>query len=209
MSARGGGGKVSRGPSGSELERVVKVQFAASLAAHQRLATAGTAVLARIATLIDRSLANGGKLVLFGNGGSAAHAQHVAAELVGRLGTRRAPLAAIALTSDTSALTAFGNDFGFESVFERQVLALVRPGDVVVGISTSGRSPNVLAGVRAARTCRATTVGFTGERRGSLDELCDACFHAPSSDTQRIQELHILAWHALCAALDRAATDRT
>jgi D-sedoheptulose 7-phosphate isomerase len=166
------------------------------------------AALARIASLVDAALAADGKVVLFGNGGSAAHAQHVAAELVGRMGKRRTPLAALALTTDTSALTAFGNDFGFRHVFERQILALVAPGDVAVGITTSGRSPNVLAGLRAARERRATTIGFTGEGRGPLDRLCDVCFHAPSSDTQRTQELHIAAWHAVCAALDRLAVER-
>jgi D-sedoheptulose 7-phosphate isomerase len=157
------------------------------------------------AQAIRRALAAGGKLLLAGNGGSAADAQHIAAELVGRYKRERAALPAIALTTDTSALTAIGNDYGFEAVFARQVQALGRPGDMLLAISTSGRSPNILRALEAARDGRLTRIGLTGEKGGGLSRLCDITVAAPSSETALIQQLHIAAGHAICDYLESSA----
>lgn len=180
-----------------------------SLAAHERLIDESLTVLGQIALALMRAIRWGRKVLLFGNGGSAADAQHIAAELVGRFALKRAPFAAIALTTDTSVLTAVGNDWEFAEVFARQVSALARPGDAVVGISTSGRSPNVLRGLEVARAAGAVTIGFTGEHGGDLPPYTDLCFAAPANITSRIQELHILAWHMICEVLERdlAETD--
>jgi D-sedoheptulose 7-phosphate isomerase len=152
---------------------------------------------------IAASLKNGGKVLFAGNGGSAADAQHIAAEFVGRFIIDRAPLAAIALTTDTSALTAIGNDYGFEQVFARQVGALARPGDVLVGISTSGKSPNILAALKAARDAKLVTVGFTRNRPTPMQALCDVVVGAPSDETALIQQLHITVGHAICHLVER------
>jgi D-sedoheptulose 7-phosphate isomerase len=153
--------------------------------------------------LLEDCLRGGGKLLLFGNGGSAADAQHIAAELVVRYKTDRAAIAAIALTTDTSALTACGNDMGFEAIFARQVEALARPGDVVIGISTSGNSANVIAGLEAARMRDARTIGLSGGYGGQMAPLCDALLTVPSKVTARIQEMHILIGHMWCKALEQ------
>jgi D-sedoheptulose 7-phosphate isomerase len=145
----------------------------------------------------------GGKLLFFGNGGSAADAQHIAAELVAHRQLDRAPVPALALTTDSSVLTACANDFGHDSVFSRQLEALGRPGDLAVGISTSGTSANVLAGLEKARRLKLATAGFTGQRKGRMPELCDALLVVPSAVTERIQETHITLAHVLCAALQR------
>jgi D-sedoheptulose 7-phosphate isomerase len=163
--------------------------------------------LTRIAAAMAEAFRNGGKVVLFGNGGSAADAQHVAAELVNRFLLDRKPLPALALTNDTSVLTSMANDLGFDCVFARQVEALVQPGDVVVGLSTSGNSENVLQGLRTARECGATVVGFTGRDGGRLKEAADICFCAPSDNTPRIQEAHITVLHAICEAVERELFD--
>ncbi len=157
-----------------------------------------------IAEAMSRALRDGGKIMLAGNGGSAADAQHIAAELIGRFGYDRAPLPAIALTTDTSALTAIGNDYGFEAVFERQLRGLGRKGDVFVGISTSGRSPNVVAALKAAREIGIVTVGFTGLKGDGMRALCDRTLVAPSDDTALIQQIHITAGHAICGLVERA-----
>jgi D-sedoheptulose 7-phosphate isomerase len=160
------------------------------------------AVLA-IAERIAASLRAGGKLLLAGNGGSAADAQHIAAEFLSRFKLDRTPLPAIALTTDTSVLTAVGNDYGFEQVFERQVRGLGRPGDVFVAISTSGRSPNVLLALKAARDMGVVTVGFTGAAGGTMRTLCDLVLAAPSDETALIQQVHITAAHAICGMVER------
>lgn len=145
-----------------------------------------------------RALARGRKILLFGNGGSAADAQHIAAEFVGRYMMERAPLPAIALTTDTSALTAIGNDYAFEDVFSRPLEALGSPGDIAVGFSTSGKSPNVLKAFAAARKKKMITVGFTGKNGLKLKKLSDYCFCVPSTATPRIQESHTLIAHIIC-----------
>jgi len=155
-----------------------------------------------IAELAAEVLRAGGKLLLAGNGGSAADAQHIAGELVGRLNYDRAPVAAIALTTDSSVLTAVANDYGYESVFERQIRGLGRPGDVLIAISTSGRSPNILRAIAAARQQGLTVVGFTGRTGGELVPLCHLCLHAPSEATQLIQQIHITAAHIICGLIE-------
>jgi D-sedoheptulose 7-phosphate isomerase len=147
-------------------------------------------------------LRSGGKVLLFGNGGSAADAQHIAAEFIGRFNRERQPLPAIALTTDTSALTAIANDSGFDVIFARQVQALCQPNDIVVAISTSGRSANVLAGVTAARQQGGRSVGLTGANGGSLAEMVDIPIVIPSTDTARIQECHITVGHLMCEIVD-------
>lgn len=152
--------------------------------------------------IMEQSLRQGGKLLFFGNGGSAADAQHIAAELVVRYKSDRRAIAAIALTTDTSTLTACGNDLGFEALFERQVEALGRRGDVAIGISTSGRSPNVLKGLRQARSMGLRTVGLTGGSGGEMAPVCDSLITVPSTVTARIQEMHITVGHMLCVVLE-------
>ena len=162
----------------------------------------------RLVSACAQALRSGGKLLLFGNGGAAAAAQHIATELVVRYnresGNRR-PMAAIALTTDTSALTAIGNDFGFDDLFARQIDALCREGDVAIGISTSGNSQNVIRGLIAARACGAVTVGFAGEGGGRLADLVDHRIFVPSTSTARVQEMHMVLGHALCALLEKDA----
>jgi len=148
------------------------------------------------------SLKGGGKLMFFGNGGSAADAQHLATELTVRYKADRAAIAAIALTTDTSALTAAGNDIGFERIFSRQIEALGRPGDVAIGISTSGKSPNVAAALRQARTMRIVTAALTGKGGGDLPGLADHILVVPSDTTARIQEMHITLGQMLCGAIE-------
>lgn len=181
--------------------------FEDSMAVKRAVVDGQLPVLAAIARLWADALARGGKILLFGNGGSAADAQHLAGELVSRFLVERRALAGIALTTDTSILTAIGNDYGFDRVFARQVEALGRPGDVAVGISTSGRSPNVLAGIDAARALGLTTVGFTGAGREGLAERVDVCFHVPSRHTPRIQECHLAAGHAICEIVECVFSD--
>ena len=148
------------------------------------------------------SLGNGGKLLFFGNGGSAADAQHFATELIVRYQKNRPAIRALALTTDTSALTAIGNDFGFDDVFARQIEALCSAGDVAIGISTSGNSENVVRGIRAARAIGAVTVAFTGGDGGQLRSHADHAIVVPATTTARIQEMHLLVGHTLCALLE-------
>ena len=159
--------------------------------------------LAAIADRITRAFRAGGKVLLAGNGGSAADAQHIAAEFLSRFKLDRSPLPAIALTTDSSVLTAIGNDYGFADVFERQLRALGRPGDVFIGLSTSGRSGNVLAALRAAREIGVTTVGFTGSSGGDMRGLCDFVCAAPSDDTALVQQVHLVAAHVLCLLVEQ------
>jgi D-sedoheptulose 7-phosphate isomerase len=159
--------------------------------------------LAAIADRVARTFTAGGKVLLAGNGGSAADAQHIAAEFLSRFKLERTPLPAIALTTDSSVLTAIGNDYGFADVFERQVRGLGRAGDVFIGISTSGRSANVLAALRAARALRLVTVGFTGSGGGEMRGLCDFVCAAPSDDTALIQQVHLVAAHAVCLLVEQ------
>ena len=152
-------------------------------------------------------LKNGGKILLIGNGGSAADAQHIAAELVGRYKVNRRSLPAISLTTDTSILTSIANDFGFENVFDRQIQAFANHGDVVIGISTSGQSKNVISALKLAKKLNCITIGLSGKRANKINDICDIVISAPSSDTPRIQETHILIGHIICHLIDNEFQD--
>ena len=186
-------------------QEAVLAHFRRSQQAVERAAADGKFVAATVAIAerIAAALKSGGKLLLAGNGGSASDAQHIAAEFVGRFVNDRAPLAAIALTTDTSALTAIGNDYGFDKVFERQVRALGRKGDVFVAISTSGRSANILAALQAARELGLVNVGFTKDAQTPMHALCDLMLGVPSEETALIQQIHITAAHAICHLVER------
>jgi D-sedoheptulose 7-phosphate isomerase len=186
-------------------QEAVVAHFRRSQQAVERVTTDGqfVAAIVAIAERIAGSLKNGGKLLLAGNGGSAADAQHMAAEFVGRFINDRTPLAAIALTTDTSALTAIGNDYGFEHVFDRPVRALGKKGDVFIGISTSGRSPNIVAALKAARELGLINIGFTRHAQTPMHVLCDLVLAVPSDETALIQQIHITAAHAICHLVER------
>ena len=191
-------------PSDKATERAIADYLARSRAAVDA-ALADREFITTVATIVDRvaeALAGGHKLLLAGNGGSAADAQHSAGEFLSRLHYDRAPTAAVALTTDSSVLTAIGNDYGYEHLFERQVLGLGRPGDVLIALSTSGRSPNILRALRAARQSGLVAVGFTGRGGGDMPVLCDLCLRAPSDSTPLIQQLHITAGHIVCGLVE-------
>ncbi len=164
---------------------------------------ATTRTMLAMAAAVAAAVRAGGKLLIAGNGGSAADAQHIAGEFIARMSYDRAPLPAVALTTDSSALTATANDYGYEQVFERQVRGLGRPGDVFLGISTSGGSPNVLRALEAARAGGLTTLGFTGQRPGPMRDLCDLLLEAPHTAAPLIQQVHITAAHVVCALVER------
>jgi D-sedoheptulose 7-phosphate isomerase len=164
--------------------------------------SAFAAEIATIAKLSADALAGGRKLLLAGNGGSAGDAQHLAGEFLARFNYDRAPIAAIALTTDSSVLTAVGNDYGYEHVFERQILGLGAPGDVFIALSTSGRSRNILRAIDAARTKQLKVVGFTGRSGGEMRDRCDICLLAPSDSTPLIQQLHMIAGHIVCGLVE-------
>lgn len=154
--------------------------------------------------MVIETLKNGNKILLCGNGGSAADAQHIAAELTGRYKSERRGLPGIALTTDTSALTAIANDYGYDRVFDRQVEALANRGDLLIGISTSGNSPNILSALRVAKEGGCQTIGLSGRDGGLMNGVCDLNIIIPSDDTPRIQEMHILIGHTICQAVDDA-----
>ena len=166
-----------------------------------------TALLITIASKITNALRRGKHVYLFGNGGSAADAQHIAGELAGKFYLDRAPLPATALTTNTSVLTSIGNDYGYEDIFSRQVKGLVRKGDVVIGLSTSGKSPNIINGLLAAKELGAVTIVFTG-RRGKLAKMTDLALCIPSKDTPRIQEAHITSGHIICYLIEEALFEK-
>jgi D-sedoheptulose 7-phosphate isomerase len=158
--------------------------------------------VSRAVDLIYSSLAAGGQLLIAGNGGSAADAQHIAAELTGRFLRERGPLRALALHANTSALTAVGNDYGYEQVFARELAAHARPGDVLLAISTSGNSPNILRAMEVARESSVTVIGLTGQSGGQMRAACDLCLCVPSNSTARVQEMHITIGHTICELLE-------
>lgn len=177
----------------------------------QRMAADET-LAERLSGIVDAcvtALNNGNKLLFMGNGGSAADAQHLAGELVSRFAYDRPGLPAFALTTDTSVMTAIGNDYGYDKLFARQVQAVGRPGDVLFGISTSGRSPNVLAGLKVGREQGLVTIGMTGDQREQIVELVDHAIEIPSSLTPRIQEGHIVVGHLLCGMIEERIFPRT
>jgi D-sedoheptulose 7-phosphate isomerase len=184
--------------------------FDSELNEHAEVLAATRAALAapfvRLVGVCVAALRGGGRIAFFGNGGSAADAQHLAAELVVRYSRARSPIAALALTTDTSALTAIGNDMGFDALFARQIEALCRPGDVCIGLSTSGTSANVLNGLRVARALGCVAAALGGRDGGRLREVADPCLIVPSASTPRIQEMHITLGHMLCGVLERELT---
>ncbi len=160
------------------------------------------AAVNNLADQVEHCIKQGGKVLFMGNGGSAADSQHLAAEFVVRYKKERPTMAAIALTTDTSILTAHSNDYSFDSVFSRQIEALARPGDIVIGLSTSGNSPNVIDGIEQAKKVGCITYAWTGENGGKLLNVADETFRMPSSETARIQEAHMLIGHWLCEEMD-------
>ena len=185
-------------------EQDIRRLVAESVALKQRFFEDNAGLLLAVGRRIAESLQRGGKLLVFGNGGSAADAQHLAGELLGRFRRERPGLAAVALSTDTSALTAIANDLGYEAVFRRQVEALGRPGDVALGISTSGRSASVVEALRAARERGLLTVGLSGGGGGRLRGLVEHLIDVPNEDTQRIQEVHGMVVHVLCEIVEEA-----
>jgi D-sedoheptulose 7-phosphate isomerase len=159
-------------------------------------------LVSEVVDLIYSALASGGQLLIAGNGGSAADAQHIAAELTGRFFRERKPFRAMALHVNTSALTAIGNDYGYEHVFARELSAHARPGDVLLAITTSGNSPNILRAIESAREHKVAVIGLTGETGGKMKPLCDLCLCVPSKSTPRIQEMHVAIYHAICELLE-------
>jgi len=192
---------IARSGSGS-IQDAIRELFDASAHARAAFLAENAAALERAIDLVAGALGRGRKLLLFGNGGSAADAQHLAGEMLSRLNYDRAPVAALALTTDTSVLTAIGNDYGYDRLFERQILGLGCPGDVFIAISTSGRSPNILRAIDAAREGGLVTVGFTGRSGGEMRSRCDLCLHAPSDSTPLIQQIHIMAGHIICGLVE-------
>ena len=184
-------------------EEMIKSELEGHLATIQATFALETDIKKACETAVA-TLKAGGKILLCGNGGSAADAQHIAAELTGRYKTERGALAGIALTTDTSALTAIGNDYGYEFVFSRQLEALGREGDLLIAISTSGNSGNVVKALELARKIGIKTIGLSGRTGGAMNELCELNLVVPSNDTPRIQEMHIMIGHIICQAIDDA-----
>jgi D-sedoheptulose 7-phosphate isomerase len=186
-------------------EHRVRKSIEASIATKKSLLSSPDVVItvARVGEILVKALRQGNKALFFGNGGSAADAQHIAAELVGRFAFDRPPLPALALSVNTSCVTAIGNDYGFDQVFSRQLEALARPGDVAIGISTSGNSANVLRAMSTARKIGLQTIALTGRTGGNLRDSADYCICVPSDETPRIQECHILIGHIISELLER------
>lgn len=182
---------------------IIKGTIEESVAVKQALAGSQAKTILKISDMLAHVLQHGGTMYLCGNGGSAADAQHVAAEFVGRFARERKALPAVSLTTNTSILTAVGNDYSFAEIFVRQVQAIVRKNDALVGISTSGKSVNVLNALREARKIGAITVGFTGSNAEEMLRYTDVCLCVPSNNTQRIQEAHILTWHIICDLVEQ------
>ena len=186
------------------VNETITKEFEAHLKTIQAVMGSMEASLEVAATLLVDTLKRGNKVLLCGNGGSAADAQHIAAELTGRYKSERRGLPAIALTTDTSALTAISNDYGYAKVFDRQVEALANKGDLLIGISTSGNSDNILSALTTAKALGCTIIGLSGRDGGKMNDLCDVNLVVPSDDTPRIQEIHILLGHTLCQIVDDA-----
>jgi D-sedoheptulose 7-phosphate isomerase len=184
------------------MKEKIKDHIQASLEAKEALLKGQVDIIEEIAEVISAALKKGNKLITFGNGGSAADAQHMAAELVGRYKKERGPLAAIALSTNTSNITAIANDYGYDDIFSRQLEALANEGDVALGISTSGQSANVVKALKRAKENGIKTIGFTSEAGGLVEEICDYCLKAPSENTPIIQEIHICSIHILCDLIE-------
>lgn len=188
--------------AGFDLDRFFAAEFDEHAAVLRATREALASEFRKLVAASAACIKGGGKILFFGNGGSAGDAQHLATELAVRYVKDRAPIAAIALTTDTSALTAIGNDLGFEKLFARQIEALGRKGDLAIGITTSGKSPNVIAGLKSAKAMGLTAAALTGRDGGTVKGLADPCLIVPSQTTARIQEMHILLGQMLCGALE-------
>lgn len=184
------------------MQSVIQNEFQGHLETIQKVIETMNTPLQEASKLAVETLKAGNKILLFGNGGSAADAQHIAAELTGRYKTERRGLPGIALTTDTSALTAIGNDYGYDRVFDRQVESLAQKGDLLLGISTSGNSKNVINAFNVGREIGCKIIGFSGRDGGAMNDLCDINLVVPSNDTPRIQEMHILFGHTICQIID-------
>ena len=189
------------------MQQLIEAEFQAHLRSANKI-FALTQEVEKVAKILTTAIQNGNKILICGNGGSAADAQHFAAELTGRYKKERKGLSAIALSVDTSALTAIGNDYGFEFVFSRQVEALAKSGDVLFGISTSGNSANVLNAAKVAKDLGAVVVGLSGRDGGALNQISDINLIMPDNDTPRIQELHILVIHILCDIIEKNCLEK-
>lgn len=187
--------------------KIINDEFSAHLETIKNVIEKSSSDLAKASEIAVQTLKNGNKILIFGNGGSAADAQHIAAELTGRYKTERRGLPAIALTTDTSALTAIGNDYGYDRVFDRQVESLANKGDLLIGISTSGNSKNVVSAFKIGQEIGCKIIGFTGRDGGEMNNYCDVNLIVPSNDTPRIQEMHILFGHTICHIIDEAYKD--
>lgn len=183
---------------------LIKKTIEESISVKQKISEQLVDVMIEISDRIAKVLSQNGTVYLFGNGGSAADAQHVAAEFIGRFEMERRPLPAEAFTTNTSILTAVGNDYDFTEIFSRQVRARVRPTDMVIGISTSGKSKNVLKGLQEAKSIGAPTIGFCGSNISEMSKVAEICLAVPSSRTPRIQEGHIMAWHIICDLVEKS-----
>ncbi len=184
------------------VKQTIKDEFSSHLETINKVIETMEDNLTLASQLAVETLKNGNKILLCGNGGSAADAQHIAAELTGRYKTERRGLPGIALTTDTSALTAIGNDYGYDRVFDRQVEALANKGDLIIGISTSGNSKNIVSALKLGRELGCKTLGFSGRDGGAMNEVCDINLIVPSNNTPRIQEMHILFGHTICQIID-------
>ncbi len=191
----------------TSVNEVIAREFEAHLKTIQTVIGSMEADLKAASNLAVEVLKRGNKILLCGNGGSAADAQHIAAELTGRYKTERRGLPGIALTTDTSALTAISNDYGYAKVFDRQVEALANKGDLLIGISTSGNSSNIISALECAKALGCHTIGFSGRDGGAMNQVCDINLVVPSNDTPRIQEIHILLGHTMCQIVDDAFED--
>ena len=186
------------------MQSIIKHEFSEHIKASIETIKSISKPIETAAELCIDSLKNGGKILIFGNGGSAADAQHIAAEIVGRYKLERKGLPAIALTTDTSVLTAISNDYGYLHVFDRQVEALANEGDVLIGISTGGTSANIVNALKIAKDLGCKTIGFSGKDGGKFNNLCDVNIIVPAEDTPRIQEMHIVIGHIICHLIDQA-----
>lgn len=184
------------------MKKVIDNEFASHLETIQAVIGSMEEDLGQASAMAVEVLKRGNKVLLCGNGGSAADAQHIAAELTGRYKTERRGLPGIALTTDTSALTAISNDYGYDRVFDRQVEALANKGDLLIGISTSGNSTNIISALKLAKELGCATLGFSGRDGGAMNEVCDINLVVPSNNTPRIQEMHILFGHIICQIID-------
>lgn len=184
------------------MQKTIDKEFKSHILTSQATYKSISESLIDAANMCINCLKSGGKILLFGNGGSAGDAQHIAAELVGRYKNERKALPALALTTDTSALTCIGNDYGYDKVFSRQIEALALKGDVVIGISTGGTSINVIRALKAAKNIGCNTIGFSGRGGGKFNSLCDTNLVVKAEETARIQEMHILIGHIICQLID-------